>query len=100
MGRAVARYHAASASERGPVEGRAMSRKLTINWCGRVWEAFQYDTETLGNFLRTKPALTDKDWADLADIQDGKIKRKKGRRPDINPHTEWIHKLYLALKAR
>jgi hypothetical protein len=65
-----------------------------------VWEAFQYDTKTLGEFLRTKPALTDKDWADLADIADGKIKRKKGRRPVINPHTEWTHKLYLALIAR
>lgn len=75
-------------------------RKRRIEWHGRVWEAFQYDTETLGNFLRTKPALTDKDWADLADIQDGKIKRKKGRRPVINPHTEWIHKLYLALITR
>jgi hypothetical protein len=69
-------------------------------FASKVWLAFQYDTETLGEFLRTHPALTDKDWADLADITDGKIKRKKGRRPVINPHTEWIHKLYLALITR
>lgn len=72
-------------------------RKISINWPSKVWMAFHYDTKALGAFLRTKPVLTDKDFADLADIVDGNIRRKKGRRPQSNPRLEWRHKLRLAL---